>query len=113
MATYPLVPHRVLAVVPEFKTTVVKFENTTNEQRTTNQAGTKRRFQLLHEALKVATDFTTLFDFYVARKGAWGSFTFVHPHTSENITARFATDTLSFEYINNRWVKVTVEIVEC
>ena len=94
MASFPLTPDYTFTEGIDFKTKIVTFESGT-EQRHAKWASGKRRFTC-DFTNRSNTDWTTFKNFYIARKGAYDSFTFTNPNDSTAYTVRFASDSVDF-----------------
>ncbi len=109
--TYPLVPNRIIESVPQFKTTIVSFEDGT-EQRGTNWSENKTAFKLSHEALNTER-LKILTDFFKEKKGAFRKFYFVNHHDGFAYEVRFASDKLSIQTVTSKIFNVDVELITC
>jgi uncharacterized protein (TIGR02217 family) len=74
----------------QFQTLVSTFENGV-EQRRAKWANQLREFALTFRNYS-ATDFATIRDFFLAKKGALTSFTWTNPNDSVDYTVRFKED---------------------
>lgn len=111
MATFPLVPDRIINVTEEFKTKIVTFENGV-EQRSPQYNTSKPTFKLVFRFL-TTTRLNTLKDFFKARKGSYEAFYFVNHVDGLTYTCRFKADTFKIEYINVNISNVDVEVKVC
>ena len=74
----------------QFQTLVSNFENGV-EQRRAKWASQLREFTLTFRNYS-ATDFATIRDFFLSKKGALTSFTWTNPNDSADYTVRFKED---------------------
>lgn len=123
--TFPIMPHRVETVSPEFSTTTIQMENGW-EQRCANWKKPRRTFALSWTAITIA-EYKSILDFFIDKKGAWKKFYFVNKNhvykkagqdgyeaevTANTYVVRFKEDYLQPEYINSRFVNLRLELVE-
>jgi uncharacterized protein (TIGR02217 family) len=94
MADFTTVSDYVLEETPQFQTLVSTFENGV-EQRRAKRANSIREFKLQYFTRSV-TDFTTVRDFFLSKKGALTSFTWTNPNDSVDYTVRYKEDSLRF-----------------
>lgn len=109
--TYPLKPNRITNSTPEFKTTVVRFENG-NEQRSASYAIPKTTFRLVHQAIGMQ-ELNIIVDFFKSRKGSYLPFYFVNHIDGKTYKVRFKEDKLNIEYINAYFANIDVELITC
>lgn len=112
MATFPsILPSYNIIEIPIFSTTIIKYVGK-KEQRISNWGTCQMHFKLQWKLLS-DTDKTTLQNFFIARKGAFESFTWVHPKTSVSYTVRFLEDLATFEaFYVSLWALHEVEFIE-
>lgn len=112
MANYPSspVPQWIYTKGVQFKTLISPFENGA-EQRRPKWGQGKVTFSLMYNAITDA-EFTTLWDFYVARKGSNESFTFTDPLTSTNYTMRFSDDNMSADEFAYKVLKTGLNLIQ-
>lgn len=83
-ASYPLIK------IAMFDTTIIQFGDQ-SEQRISNIGSARYRFTLKYRSLSSANHLTIL-NFFIARKGAFESFTWTDPNDSTVYTVRFDSD---------------------
>lgn len=111
MATYPSVP------IPDYPLKEGRYydvlitDNPGAEERRTRSTTLIRSWELNYKAIHDG-DCKYLWDFFTARKGKLESFTFIHPKSSVEYTARFAEDTMKREEIGENLFNVTVSLIE-
>jgi phage-related protein len=112
MAAFPSInPSYSVIEIPTFNTTIITYQRKV-EQRIANFDSPQYRFKLHWKALSDA-DKTTLQDFFIARLGAYESFTWTHVKTSVAYTCRFAEDLATFEaFYYNLWSLNEVELIQ-
>jgi hypothetical protein len=101
MANYPTSPKPSYSVVKDinYKTLISNFENGAEQRRNKWSQG-KLSFSLVYKIL-TAAQMTILWDFYIARKGSFESFTYTDVISATAYTVRFSEDSLSFEEFSN------------
>lgn len=88
MATLSLTPDYVYEEETDFRVSISRFENDV-EQRRLKHATALRGF-LLRYVNRSLVDMNIMRDFYIARQGQFGSFTWNNPLDSTSYTVRFA-----------------------
>ena len=92
MADFATTPDFVFEETPKFMTLVSKFENG-YEQRRNKWGSGIREFNLVFKN-RTATEYETVRDFFIAKLGAYTSFTFENPNDTTEYTVRFKEDSL-------------------
>lgn len=92
MSDLALVSDFTFDETPQFKTLVSEFENG-NEQRRNKRVNVIRKWHLVYRN-REKTDYETLRDFFILKKGAYTSFTWINPNDNTEYTVRFAEDSL-------------------
>lgn len=112
LTTFPLIPDRIKKITPEFKTTIVKFENGV-EQRLANWNNDKKTLQIAFQYLS-KDNLDTLWDFFKARKGAFEKFYFVNHLENTTDIVRFKDDTFPTEFLNVSFAEnLKMELIKC
>jgi len=111
MATYPSVPKPDYPLLEGYKydvlTTNIPGKEVTRKRHSTERKTWRLTYSAIHDG-----DAKYIWDFYVARKGKYESFTFVHPETAGSFTARFDDDTLKRVEIGLNLFDIEVNLVE-
>lgn len=112
MATFPSInPSYSVIETPMFNTHIINYGNKI-EQRIAMDSAVRRSFKLYWKFLSTA-DKTTIYNFFVARLGAYDSFTWVNPIDSVSYTVRFKDDMCNIEYFDYLlWQVQQVEFIE-
>lgn len=111
MATYPSIP------VPDYPLVEGKYYDVLvtslpgKENTRTRHTDPIRSWRLTYHAINDG-DCKYLWDFFNARRGKLESFTFIHPESAVEYTARFTDDTLKRDEIGHNLFDMTVEIRE-
>lgn len=109
--TYPLEPNKIETVSLEFKTTIVKFERSQNEQRSPNGSKPKITFRLTHTLDEEKKNI--LNDFFNEVKGSAYKFYFVNNKDGATYTVRFKEDKLEFSTIKWKTYKCQLDLISC
>ena len=113
MATFPASPKPtwVFTESNNFNTHIINYGNKI-EQRIAINSLNQKKFKLRWRSLSAANK-NTIQSFFVARLGAYESFTWVNPLDSASYTVRFMQDSMSTEYFNYLlWEINEVEFLE-
>ena len=108
--TVGLVPDYSFATTGSFLTLVSKGESG-KERRRSKMSTVKREWKLTFPLL-TSSECALIWDFYVARKGAYDAFTWLDPVTSTQYTVRFKDDNLTKDYFQYNQYKLSLEFVE-
>lgn len=107
-----LKPNWITTVEVEFKTTVIEFENGT-EQRLANWKYGKKRYSF-NWNLMTNSELAALENFFNLQCGQAESWKIVDDRISSNpTTLRFNSDKLKIDKVNSRLSNVTIEVKEC
>jgi hypothetical protein len=93
MAEFTTTPDFVFEETIEHHTLLSEFENG-SEQRRNKWSQDKRKFSCVFKN-RTKSEFETVRDFIIARKGAYESFTFTNPNDSTSYTVRLDGDTFA------------------
>jgi uncharacterized protein (TIGR02217 family) len=112
MATFPTSPQplKLYRKQIQFSTNIVVFENGVEQRSQTWPTG-KQGFTLQYDVLTQA-EMQTLWDFYVARGGAYESFYFLDWVSNITYTVRFSNDQLTMEQFFNRIFRGNLELIQ-
>jgi phage-related protein len=112
MANFPSInPAHSVIEIPVFDTLIIGYGNKT-EQRLKRNSTVQKTFRLTWRSLN-NTDKASIYDFYVARGGAFESFSWTNPVDNVAYTVRFKQDTFNMEYFSYQlWNLGEVEFVE-
>lgn len=112
MATFPSInPSYSVIESSRFNTHIINYGNKI-EQRVAINSLVQKSFKLMWKVL-TPSEKGIIADFFVARKGAFESFTWVNPLDVVSYTVRFKDDAANFEYFDYLlWQLQTVEFVE-
>lgn len=108
--TVGLVPDYSFATTGSFVTLISKAEGG-KERRRSKRSTLKREWKLTFPLLTVS-ECGSIWDFYLARKGAFEAFTWTDPVTSTQHTVRFKDDDLTKDYFEYNYYKLSLEFVE-
>ena len=95
---------------PQFKTLISTFENGVEQRRNKWSSGIKE-FKIVAKN-RPLTDFETIRDFFVAKKGAYTSFTWVNPNDNVEYTVRFKEDSLRFTLLSYQRYDFEFSLIE-
>ena len=112
MAVFPSInPSYSVVETPLFNTQVINYGNKI-EQRIAMDSVVRKSFKLYWKSLTTAEK-TTVYDFFVARLGAFEAFTWVNPIDSVSYNVRFKEDACNVEYFDYLlWQIQQVEFIE-
>lgn len=98
--------------IEESKTYDVLITNMPGKERRRTRHNTPiRSWRLTYNHIHDG-DCKYLWDFFTARRGRYESFTFVHPETGTNYTARFATDELKRDEVGENRFNMVIDLIE-
>jgi phage-related protein len=95
MSDYAYVADNVMEEEIKFSTLISDSESGYEERRS-KRANPLRRFILTHSIMTL-TEKDAIKNFFIAEKGAYGSFTWTNPNDSVEYTVRFESDTLKIK----------------
>lgn len=112
MATFPSInPSYTVSERVHFNTQIINYGNKVEQRIALNSLG-RRSFRLQWNSLS-PTDKGTILDFFVARKGAFESFTWTNTILGVSYKVRFKEDSANFEYFDYLlWRLQAIEFVE-
>ncbi|MFH1547408.1 MAG: DUF2460 domain-containing protein [bacterium] len=112
MASYPTTPQPLKTYVKgmQYKTLVTEFEYAYEQRRKVWPTG-KATFKLIYDVLNQAEQ-QILWDFYVARSGAYEAFEFTDYISSTTHTVRYAKDDLSIEEFQYQIYRLGIDLIE-
>ena len=111
MATYPSVPVPDYPITESTTYDVIVTREPGKENRRSRHTTALRIWELTYSAIDNG-DCDYLWNFFKARKGRHESFTFVHPETDVNYTARFSDDNISRSEIGLNLFDMAVNLIE-
>jgi len=113
MANFPADPIPIYPVKEqiEFKTLVSEAELPYRQKRSAWGNISRRIWNLQYNHL-IPAKINILWNFYVARRGAFESFTFNNPNDGQNYTASFAQDGMSKEQFVYQLYTTGLEIIQ-
>jgi phage-related protein len=94
----------------EYNVLVSQFENW-SEQRRVKCANPRRMFVITFYP-KTLTEATAIKNFFIAREGAYDSFTFTNPMDSTEYTVRFMENSFAMERTAYNTVRMQVTLIE-
>lgn len=95
MAEFNWKPDFVFEETPKFQTIVSTFENGSEQRRA--RWGTARREWKLQFVNKTKTEFESIRNFFIAKKGALTAFTWENINDSVEYSVRFVEDSVNFK----------------
>lgn len=101
MATFPTITdrERTIVKIPMFRTLTINYGNKI-EQRISLDSAVRYKFQMTWESKLKATELASISDFFIARKGAYESFSWVNPEDSVTYTVKFEEDLINISYFH-------------
>lgn len=101
MATFPTITNRERTIIkiPMFQTLTINYGNKV-EQRISLDSAVRYKFQITWNSALKSTELASISNFFIARKGAYESFSWVNPEDSVTYTVRFEEDLINITYFH-------------
>ncbi len=110
MPDFNFTADNVLEEEVNFDTLISQYENAF-EQRRSKQSSPLRKFKLIFKT-RTKSELEDVRDFFIAKKGAYESFTWLNPNDAIEYTVRFEKDNFNFKRIAFNIFDFEAEFIE-